>query len=384
MNLSKAFLVLAVVLACDVARSAEVRDTVAPVPARTLYRSGTDGYHTYRIPALMATKSGTLLAFCEGRKGGRGDSGDIDLLVKRSEDGGKTWSPQQVIWDDGGNTCGNPAPVQDAQTGTIFLLSTWNRGDDHEGRIIAGTSKDTRRVFVMRSTDDGKTWSSAKEITSTAKRPDWTWYATGPGTGIQLTMGKHKGRLIIPCDHIERETKKYYSHVIYSDDHGETWRLGGSTPTDQVNECMAVELPDGKLMLNMRNYDRSKRFRAVSTSTDGGMTWSAVRHDPVLIEPICQAGFIAYAPGDKKKGDWLLFSNPASREGRVRMTIRLSRDGGKTWPVAKLLHAGPSAYSDLTVLPDGRIGCLYEGGQGHCYAEIRFVRLSVEDLEREE
>ncbi len=132
-------------------------------------------------------------------------------------------------------------------------------------------------------------------------------------------------------------------------------------------------------MLNMRNADRSKRSRAVSTSTDGGMTWSALRRDPILIEPICQAGFISYAPGDKAKGNWLLFSNPASRKGRVRMTVRLSKDGGKTWPSSKLLHAGPSAYSDLTVLPNGDIACFYEGGS-RIYGEINLAILPLKQL----
>jgi sialidase-1 len=351
----------------------------APLPLLTLYRSGTDGYHTYRIPALLTTKKGTMLAFCEGRKNSRHDAGNIDLLVKRSEDGGKTWSPQQVVWDDAGNTCGNPAPVQDRETGTIFLLSTWNLGHDHEGEIINGHSKDTRRIFIMKSTDDGNTWSKAKDITKTTKQPDWTWYATGPGSGIQMVAGPHKGRLIIPCDHVEKQSKKYFSHIIYSDDHGKTWKIGGRTPTGNANECMVAELPGGKLMLNMRNADRSKRSRAVSTSTDGGMTWSALRRDPILIEPICQAGFISYAPGDKAKGNWLLFSNPASRKGRVRMTVRLSKDGGKTWPSSKLLHAGPSAYSDLTVLPNGDIACFYEGGS-RIYGEINLAILPLKQL----
>ena len=146
-----------------------------------VFVSGTDGYHTYRIPSIIVTKKGTLLAFCEGRKKGRSDSGNIDLLLKRSEDGGKTWSRQQVVWDENTNTCGNPCPVVDRQTGTIYLLMTWNRGDDRESAIKKNTSRDTRRVRVSRSDDDGATWSKPAEITDTAKRPEWRWYATGPG-----------------------------------------------------------------------------------------------------------------------------------------------------------------------------------------------------------
>jgi sialidase-1 len=345
-----------------------------------LYTSGRDGYHTYRIPAIITTVKGTLLAFCEARKKSTSDTGDINLVLKRSEDGARTWSEMQVVWDDKGNPCGNPCPVHDRETGTVFLLSTWNLGSDHEREIISRKSKDTRRVYILSSADDGKTWSKPKDITKEAKKPDWTWYATGPGSAIQLVNGKHKGRLVIPCDHIEAESRKYFSHVIYSDDHGKSWHLGGTTPTDKVNECMVAELADGTLVLNMRNYDRSKKNRAVATSADGGMTWSALTRHETLIEPICQAGLINYRPGSGEQGNWLLFSNPASRSDRVRMTLRLSRDGGKTWPVSKLLHAGPSAYSDLTILPNGDIGCFYEGGARFRYQAIRFETITLKSL----
>ncbi|HPD48605.1 MAG TPA: sialidase family protein [Anaerohalosphaeraceae bacterium] len=174
---------------------------IAPDEQKTdVYVSGRNGYHTYRIPALLTTSKGTLLAFCEGRKNGRGDSGDIDLLVKRSSDHGKTWSAATVVRDDGPNTCGNPCPVLDHETGTIWLLTTWNLGTDRERQIIDQTSKDTRRIFVTCSNDDGITWSPFREITSDVKNPDWTWYATGPCTGIQIQNGPCRGRLVIPCD----------------------------------------------------------------------------------------------------------------------------------------------------------------------------------------
>ena len=338
-----------------------------------LFVSGSDGYNTYRIPALVTTTKGIVLAFCEGRKIGRGDSGNIDLLVKRSNDNGKTWSKQQVIWDDGENVCGNPCPVVDRITGDIHLLMTWNLGSDHERQIIDQTSKDTKRVYITSSSDDGKTWSKPKEITVTTKLKDWTWYATGPCSGIQLKQGKHKGRLIIPCDHIEAVTKKYFSHVIYSDDHGKNWELGGSTPTDQVNECQAVELNDGTLMLNMRNYDRTKKSRAVSTSKDNGNSWSTIYRDPVLIEPICQASLIT-------NNGTLLFSNPASTSGRTNMTVHVSKDNGKTWPVSKTIHKGPAAYSSLTMLSDGSIGLFYERGKKYPYEKITFISLKANKL----
>lgn len=349
-----------------------------------VFVSGQDVYHTFRIPALLTTKKGTLLAFCEGRKATRSDSGNIDLLVKRSADNGKTWSRQQVVWDDRENTCGNPCPVEDLQTGTIWLLMTWNRGDDREGAIKKNTSRDTRRVWVSQSNNDGLRWSKPIEITATTKRPEWRWYATGPGVGIQLQKGPWKGRMVIPCDHSivsANDPDGYNSHVIISDDHGKTWYIGGVI-SPKVNECQVVELDNGTLMLNMRNYDRSKTTRAIATSTDGGITFSKVSHDPVLVEPICQASFLRYTLRSKHGRNRLLFSNPAhaKRGDRRDMTIRLSYDEGRSWPVSKLLYPGPSAYSCLTILPDGNIACLYEAGQKNPYEKIIFTSFTLEWL----
>jgi sialidase-1 len=227
------------------------RPDVALVFTNHVFVSGADGYHTYRIPCLLVTGRGTLLAFAEGRKNSRGDSGDIDLLLKPSGDQGSTWQPAQLVWDDGPNTCGNPCAVLDRATGTIWLLLTWNRGEDSEPEIIAQASQDTRRVFVTQSVDDGLTWSNPREITADVKRTNWTWYATGPGAGIQLERGPHRGRLVIPCDHIAARTRAYRSHIIFSDDHGRSWHLGGATPQPQVNECEVVELTGNRLLLNM-------------------------------------------------------------------------------------------------------------------------------------
>lgn len=349
---------------------------------QSLYIRGQGGYHTYRIPALAVTTKGTVLAFAEGRKNSGGDAGDIDLLVRRSFDHGQNWIAQQVVWDDGGNTCGNPSPVVDRDTGTTWLLMTWNRGDDHEKDIIAKTSKDTRRIFVTSSADDGRTWAKPREITSDAKLTNWTWYATGPGGGIQIENGPHKGRLVIPCDHIDADTKHYFSHVIYSDDHGRTWKLGGSTPDHRVNECEVVELTGGHLMLNMRNYDRSKKNRQVALSEDGGVTWKDQHFDEALIEPICQGAIERYRWPDKTNSGVILFSNPASQTGRVNMTIRASLDDGKTWPVSRVLHTGPSAYSDLAVLANGRSACLFEAGVTNAYESIVLSRFPLDSLQR--
>ncbi len=338
-----------------------------------VFVSGQGGYHTYRIPALTVTTQGTVLAFAEGRKGGGGDSGRIDLLLRRSTDHGRTWSEQQLVRSDERNTCGNPCPVVDRTTGTIWLLTTWNRGDDHEKEIIAQTSKDGRHIFIQSSTDDGRTWSNPTEITATTKLTNWTWYATGPGGGIQMENGPHKGRLVIPCDHVEAGTKAHYSHSIYSDDHGKTWQLGGTTPKESVNECEVVELTGGKLLLNMRNYDRSKKCRQVAISEDGGLTWKDQRFDEALIEPLCQAAVERCQWPAAGKPGIIAFSNPASPNARTNVTVRASFDDGQTWPFARVLHTGPSAYSDLAVLANAELACLYEAGAKNAYETIVFA-----------
>ena len=360
---------------------------IAPVAqgqtAVDLWTSGQGGYDTYRIPSLIRTEGGALLSFCEGRKGGSGDSGDIDLLMRRSTDDGRTWSPTEVVWDDAANTAGNPCPVVDRKTGTVLLLATRNLGVDHEREIIAGTSRGTRTVWLLRSADEGRSWSAPEDITRDAKKPDWSWYATGPGAGIQIQHGPHAGRLVIPADHIEAESRRYYSHVIYSDDAGATWRLGGSTPRDQVNECEVVELadPPGRLMLNMRNYDPDHRSRQTALSDDGGLTWHRQTHDPTLVEPICQASIRRLLWPAAGQPGVILFSNPASREARERMTVRVSLDDARTWSRGTVVDEGFSAYSCLAALDDDAVGLLYEGAVGDkSYGRITFVRYDLDRL----
>ncbi len=333
-------------------------------PVQTpVFVAGEGSYHTYRIPSVIVTPKGAVLAFCEGRKAGRGDAGDIDLVMKRSEDGGKTWGKLEVLWNDDANTCGNPCPVIDAKTGTIWLLLTHNLGTDSESMIVSGKSKRSRTVWVTHSTDDGKTWAKPVEITKDVKKTEWTWYATGPGVGIQLKSG----RLLIPCDSKSDNGKVRESHVIYSDDSGKSWKLGGVVGP-QCNESQAVELTDGTVMLNMRTYQANNR-RQVAISKDGGETFTKPVEDAALIEPVCQ-GSILRLPGPH---GGILFANPASTK-REKLTVKLSRDEGKTWAHARQLHAGPAAYSCLTVFPNGEIGCLYERGDKTPYETITFAR----------
>ena len=320
-----------------------------------VFNAGADGYHTYRIPALIVTAKGTILAFCEGRKNSAADHGDIEIVLKRSFDNGESWQEMQIIWDDGENTIGNPCPVVDQDTGTIWLPFCWNND----------------RVFVTSSGDDGATWSTPVEITEDVKPPSWGWYATGPGHGIQLKSG----RLMIPCDHTRGEER--HSHVIYSDDQGSSWRLGG-IPGEGTNECEVVQTYDGSLYINMRSY-KGRNRRLYAWSRDDGITWSELSEDDNLIEPVCQASIVRFTDKDSHKENRVLFSNPASTE-REKMTVRISYDECQTWPVSKLLNAGPSGYSDLAIAPDMTICCLYERGESNYRETITFAQFNIEWL----
>lgn len=315
-----------------------------------LFTAGPGGIPTFRIPALAVTNSGALLAFCEHRWTGISDSGNIDLALRRSTDGGATWSKAKIIQGDGWVTWGNPAPVVDRETGTVWLAFCRNN----------------QRVFIMDSKDDGVTWSEPREITAAVSRPEWKWYATGPGHGIQLAGG----RLLIGCDHGEPDIRNIASHVIFSDDHGATWKLGGQLPA-KTDECMPVEI-NGRVYLSMRNRLGQNR-RAYAWSEDGGISFSELRTDGALIDSTCQASIASYP------GGLTLFLNPASTT-RENLSLRASRDGAATWGPARTINAGPSAYSDLAVLPDGSVVLLFENGEPLPYSRISAVKLSRETI----
>lgn len=356
----------------------------AAVEQTIVFRSGTEGYHTFRIPAIVRAPNGDLLAFAEGRKNSGSDTGDIDLLLKRSRDGGKTWGAIQLLWDDAGNTCGNPCPVVDEETGAIFLLSTHNLGIDKEHAISAGTSRSGRSVWILESRDNGATWTRPADITHATKRADWGWYATGPGIGIQIKHGPRAGRLVVPSDHDFLDTASgklcRASHAIFSDNHGATWRIGGVIKPD-MNECQVAELFDGKgtLLMDMRSY-RGLAQRAQGRSADGGATWTEAVDVPALIEPVCQASILRWDNAGGNRPGWLLFSNPADPRKRRNLTVRASDDNGATWSRTLVLHAGPAAYSCLVALNDSSAGCLFEGGTQRPYEEIVFVRFEASDL----
>lgn len=340
-----------------------------------IFKSNEAGYYCFRIPAIIKTKQGTLLAFAEARKNNCGDTGDIDMVVKRSTDKGLTWSALRVVWSDGENTCGNPAPVVDETTGKIHLLMTWNLGTDDITTINNGTSTDTRRVYKTSSVDDGLSWVAPKEITSDVKIATWGWYATGPCHGIQLIKGLFKGRMIIPCTYSEKG--KGYSHVIYSDNNGDTWKLGGITPPINLspNESTVAELNDGSLMLSMR-VANNNNLRMKSLSTDAGATWSVPSDAIGLVDPVCQGSLLSATVGTQQT---LFFSNPSSIN-RMNMTIKMSIDNGLSWPKAYSVFTGLAAYSDLVLIENNQIGILYEAGVSKFNDGIAFRSLNVSEF----
>ncbi|NED98889.1 neuraminidase [Phytoactinopolyspora halotolerans] len=346
---------------------------------QTLFERGTHGYTCFRIPAIVEAADGALLAFAEGRVDDCGDHGDIDLVMRRSDDGGETWGPIEIVLDGAGDTRGNPAPVVDHETGRVVLLSTWNANGDTTDR----------RPFVTYSDDHGATWSQPQDITPDVKLDHWEFYATGPVHAIQLERGDHAGRLVAGANHTwgsdRPEGFARGAHLIYSDDGGLSWELGAvdSIGDNTVNpqEVSVVELTDGTVYAAARDqYGTDHGNRAFATSSDGGETFDArFATIPDLSAPIVQGATLRQRATDAgDEHDRILFSAPAHPASREAMSIRSSYDEGQTWEHwndGKIIHWGPAAYSDLVSLPDHEIGLLYEAGEGTSpYDEIRFAR----------
>ena len=331
---------------------------------QTLFESGNGGYAHYRIPGLIVTDQGTLIACCEARKTLGGDWGAIDLMYRRSEDSGKTWSEPKKF-DVGGGFEKNPVAINqklgkfpDITVNNPVMIA--DKGVVHFLYCV-----EYMRAFYTRSEDDGKTFTPPVEITRTFEdfRPDYDWkvIATGPGHGIRLTKN---GRLIVPVwlstgegGHAHRPSAV---SVIFSDDIGKTWKRGDMVVKhpDLTNpsETAAVELPDGRVMMNIR-HESSPQQRAVSISDDGATKWSKPIRDPALPEPICMGSLV-------RLGDRVLFSNPHNTAGRDRrnVSIHVSEDSGKSWKHRRSIESGFSGYSDLAVGKDDSVFCLYERG----------------------
>ncbi|MFG2497399.1 exo-alpha-sialidase [Streptomyces sp. NPDC048441] len=354
------------------------------------FRAGREGYASFRIPAVVRTNSGSLLAFCEGRVGSQQDSGNIDVVLKRSSDGGRTWGPLQVAAKNGADLAGNPAPVV-LGAGRILLVHVRNAAAATEDAIRRGTvsAANGRRIWVQSSDDDGLTWSAAKEITSQVKKASWRWYATTPGHAIQLSAGgDHPGRVVIPANHslpptgTDNGTEGKYNggHSLLSDDLGQTWRIGyvddNSDGYVNVNETTAAELPDGRLYFNTRNDSPAPGTRADAHSRDGGQTLvKPFRPQAGLVGPVVECSVLQL-----RTPDVLLFSGPADPGFRALMTVRRSRDGGTTWQDAYTVDGLPAAYSDLVRVDDATVGLLHETGDFSAYETITFRRIPVAAL----
>jgi sialidase-1 len=334
---------------------------------QTIFHSGESDYHCFRIPALVVSAKGVVLAFAEARKTNCEDDDNIDLVVKRSLDNGKTWGPLQVLQDDGTKSVNQPTPVLDRQMGILWLVFC----------------KNNQAVFVMNSQDDGVTWNDPVEITRQVVDPTWKYIGAGPGHAIQL----RSGRLLISAwgDTSPGEAswprpkwgKISFSFTFFSDDHGVTWKRGRPMYENLTDEGMAVEATDGRVYMALRTLKHVKNKRAYAWSEDGGYSWSQIQHDNTLPDPHCQGSIVRFTSRGKQGRNRILFANPASETDRVRMTIRMSEDDGKTWPVSKVLYEGSSAYSDLAIAADQTILCLYEADD---YTQLRLARFNLEWL----
>lgn len=343
-----------------------------------VFTTGQEGYPAYRIPALLATRQGNLLAFAEGRAQPR-DHAENDIVLKRSSNQGRTWSALQVVAEDSTNALNNPTAVQLRENGRVLLVyQRYAKGFDEHRAEPGLQGARICRTFMTQSDDEGVTWRRPRDITVGVKRPQLvTSTAAGPGIGIQLRAGPRAGRVLIPFNQGPYGQWKVYA--VYSDDGGQSWRYGDTAPdTSQgfANEVQFVELHDGAVMLNARNQNGVK-LRKMGVSRDGGETWARLREDPALPEPACQASILRHPTGRNAGLDVFLFSNPASPWARTNGTIRLSRDEGKSWPIARVLYPGSFAYSCLTSLPDGSVGCLFERDD---YKKITFARFTLEWL----
>ena len=348
-------------------------------------KGGDDGVHTYRIPGLATTKLGTLIGVYDVRRRSGGDlPGDIDVGMSHSTDGGRTWEPMKVIMDMGDSPdwrydgIGDPAVLVDKNTGTIWVAATWSHGNrSWRGSGPGLKPEETGQLMLVRSDDDGVTWSKPINITEQVKRPEWCFVLQGPGKGITM----RNGTIVFAAQYQDPPDKRRLPHstIIYSKDHGKTWQVGTGA-FDDTTESQVVEIEPGVLMLNCR-YNR-KSVRVVMTTRDMGKTWQKhTTSERALIEPrACMASLIEVdREVGRDLGGWLLFSNPDSMQGRRRITIKASSDRGLTWPKAHrlLLDEDNSAgYSCMTMIDEKTVGILYEGSQAH----MTFQRIPLNDI----
>lgn len=360
--------------------------------AVSVFKSGDDGYKSYRIPAIVAFSEKKIIAIAEGRVHNAGDFGDIDIVMKTSEDGGKSWSALSKVVDVGNLQAGNPAPVIDLQDprypqGRLFIF--YNVGNNHEGEVRKGNGN--RTVWYVASTDQGKTWGAPVDITTQVHRPnkpelnpewnfsdDWRSYANTPGHAMQFTEGPYKGRIFVAANHSAGDpkpaAKDYQAHGFFTDDHGDSFKLGETVSYLGSNESTAAELSGGRLMMNSRNQQGNELARIVSLSSDGGASWDTTYVDHKLPDPVNQGSILTI--GKKKGKNILAFSNAADQKHRDNLTLRISFDDGASWAKSIVVDKSKdgykgswTAYSDIVKLSKKTIGILYEKDN---YSDIVF------------
>ncbi|MFI8164851.1 exo-alpha-sialidase [Streptomyces sp. NPDC085931] len=364
--------------------------TAAPeFEQQVLFKAAQDpGYACFRIPAIVRTTSGTLLAFAEGRVLNCGDAADIDIVLKRSTDGGRTWGPLQVVNEGAGDTHGNPAPLVDRRTGRVLLAETYNTGRTDAGNCSIPCD---RTPHLQYSDDDGRTWSRPRDLSDQILPGDWnSWYATGPVHGIQLTRGEHAGRLVFG---VNTETwngsrvSANHAALVVSDDGGDHWRIGATdtwpieedgTFRQKPSEVTLTERADGALLVSGREQDGTDLgHRAQTVSTDGGDSFATpFRALPDFYTPQVQGATL-------RLGDRMLLSAPADPDRRRTMTVRSSYDGGRTWESVDrgtVVTTDWSGYSDMAAVDGSTVGLLYEGGAADARDEIRFARFTEDWL----
>ena len=346
-----------------------------------------DGFASVRIPSAVVTTRGTVLAFAEGRAADA-DQAKNKIVLKRSADGGKTWGKLVVVAADGDKALNNPCAVVERTSGRVLVMyQSYPAGvSERSGKLRPGYDGDlVVRNWLVTSDDDGRTWSEPRDVTRATKREKAvTTVAGGPGVGIQLRHGKHAGRILMPFN--EGPFGLWNIYAVYSDDGGKTWRMGDAAPggridagggrqTSTVNEAQFVELKDGSIRFNVRRW-AGKAVRKTCVSADGGATWSEVADAPELLDPGCMGSVLRYTdPADGGKSR-ILYAGPQGPK-RERGTVFVSYDEGRTWPVKRVLCERSFAYSCLTRLPDGTIGCLYEA-EGT--SKIVFARFTLDWL----
>ncbi|WP_328937180.1 exo-alpha-sialidase [Streptomyces tauricus] len=371
------------------ARPGAAPGKAAAFEQQVLFKASQDpGYACFRIPAVVKTTKGTLLAFAEGRVNDCSDAGDIDLVLKRSTDGGRTWGPLQIINEGAGDTHGNPAPMVDRRTGRIVLAETYNTGRTDGGNCAVPCD---RTPHMQHSDDDGLTWSEPRDLSDEILPAHWnSWYATGPVHGIQLSRGKHAGRLVFAVNTETWDGSQVtanHAALIVSDDGGDHWRIGATdswpiaqdgTFRQKPSEMTVTERADGTILVSGREQDGTDLgHRTQAFSTDGGDSFTShFKALPDLYTPQVQGSTL-------RLGNRILLACPADPDRRRTMMIRSSYDSGRTWDSVDrgtVVTTDWSGYSDLVGIGTGTAGLLYEGGAVDARDEIRFARFTEDWL----